>query len=120
MARSLIYPQEIELHYILPALRREYTVCLKQMGLDQKSIASLLQVTEPAVSQYVSNKRAQLVKFTPKMRKEIHESARRLAQSKDIMGETQGILELSRKEGVTCDIHCRFAKIEAGCNACRL
>ena len=116
----MIYPQEIELHYILPALRREYTVCLKQMGLDQKRIASLLRVTEPAISQYVSNKRAQLVKFTPKMKKEIQDSARRLAQSKDILGETQNILDLSRKEGVTCDIHCKLAQVEAGCNACRL
>ena len=43
------------------------------MGLDQKRIASLLRVTEPAISQYVSNKRAQLVKFTPKMKKEIQD-----------------------------------------------
>ena len=51
-------PQSIELHYVLPAVRREIALKLKEKGLGQKEIAKRLSVTEAAVSQYINDKRA--------------------------------------------------------------
>ena len=55
---KLLHPQEIEVLYILPAIRRELTIEMKKIGLEQKKIAEYLCVTEAAVSQYLNSKRA--------------------------------------------------------------
>ncbi|MFH1405899.1 MAG: hypothetical protein ABIG52_01635 [Nanoarchaeota archaeon] len=52
------HPQEIEVWYILPAIRKELVLALKEKGHTQKEIASFLNVTEPAISQYTKEKRA--------------------------------------------------------------
>ena len=46
------HPQEIEVWYILPAIRKELVVVLKESGLTQRKIAGMLKVTEAAISQY--------------------------------------------------------------------
>ena len=51
-------PQEIEVWYIIPALRREFASILKEKGFPQKQIAEKLKLTESAVSQYLKLKRA--------------------------------------------------------------
>ena len=71
MVKKLLQPQEIEVFYILPALRRELAVSLKSAGKSQKAIAGLLGVTEAAVSQYFSSKRASQVKFSDSLKKAI-------------------------------------------------
>ena len=116
--KLMLYPQEVELHYILPALRRELTDELKAMGFEQKEIARLLKVSEPAISQYVQNKRAQDVKFPKTMRVELKNSAKRLAANGDLLKETQLLLGLSLKERVTCVMHCKLADIEPDCGVC--
>ena len=116
--KALMYPQEVELHYILPAIRRELTTSLKAMGLEQKEIARLLQVSEPAISQYVTNKRAQEVRFNSKITEEVNKSAKRLLKEGSILRETQILLQLALTERVTCDVHCKLASIPSNCNVC--
>ena len=53
---KLIQPQEVEVLYILPAIRRELAKEMKKQGLEQKKIAGLLFVTEAAVSQEYAGK----------------------------------------------------------------
>ncbi len=113
-----MYPQEVELHYILPAIRRELTDLLKSMGLEQKEIAKLLQVSEPAISQYVKNKRAQNVKFTSRIMQELQQSAQRLVHKGNILHETQKLLDLALQERVTCVMHCKLAQIPNDCDVC--
>ena len=59
----MITPQELEVWYILPAIRRELTISLKEEGLKQRQVAEILGVTEAAVSQYIKSKRAKAIKF---------------------------------------------------------
>jgi predicted transcriptional regulator len=51
-------PQEIELWYVIPAIRKAMMAELRQRGLKQKQIAPLLGITEAAISQYMRDKRA--------------------------------------------------------------
>jgi predicted transcriptional regulator len=44
--------------YKVPAIKAKLARELKEKGLSQKEIASLLDVTEAAISQYLSGKRA--------------------------------------------------------------
>lgn len=51
-------PCEIATWYILPVIRKELAILLvKNHGMSQKKTASLLGVTDAAVSQYLSKKR---------------------------------------------------------------
>lgn len=112
MVKKLMQPQEIEVFYVLPALRRELAVSLKSAGKPQKVIAKLLGVTGAAVSQYFSSKRASQLKFSAELKKAIDESAKKISDDISLMREMQRLLKLTRDERVTCS-HCL-----KDCNAC--
>ena len=66
----IIHPQEIEAWFVLPAIRKELAMAMKQENLEQKKIAKLLGVTEAAVSHYIKNKRGCDLKIDSKLKKE--------------------------------------------------
>ncbi|VVB81253.1 Uncharacterised protein [uncultured archaeon] len=113
MVKKLLQPQEIEVFYVLPALRRELAVSLKTTGKSQKDIAKLLGVTEAAVSQYFSSKRASRIQFSDGLKRAVNESAAKITDDITLMNEMQRLLQLTRTERVACQVHCM-----KGCNAC--
>jgi len=117
---TLQQPQEIEVWYVLPAIRRELVTQLKKQGHKQKEIAKLLQITEPAVSQYVKDKRAKGIKFDSSIEKMVIKAAARIAEHEScIIKEMQQICKKIRKEGLLCKIHRKKDKnIGQGCKAC--
>src|SRR3989338_7122887 len=69
-------PQEIEVRYIIPAIRRELaSIFIKEHKLNQKEAAKLLGLTEAAISQYQHSKRAKEVVFSEDIIYEIRKSA---------------------------------------------
>lgn len=101
-----MHPQELEVFYILPALRRELAKALKKLGRSQKAIAGLLGVTEAAVSQYFHEKRATGVSFTQNLRKSIQDSAGRIIDRSTFLRETQQLIRKIRGDRFICDV-CR-------------
>ena len=100
----MITPQEIDVWYILPALRREITNCMLVEGLKQKEIAKKLQVTEASVSQYLSHKRAKEVQFSDELLDKIKIAVDRiLKESSCVMKEL--ILLTKQCREVCCKIH---------------
>lgn len=95
MVNKLITPQEIEVFYLIPAIRKEMVICFKKQGLQQKEIAKILGITEAAVSQYLHEKRAKEFKLPKKIIKEIEESCKK---KKNIIKEITRILDLLKKE----------------------
>ncbi|HLF54438.1 MAG TPA: helix-turn-helix domain-containing protein [Candidatus Nanoarchaeia archaeon] len=118
MVNRLLQPQEIEVFYVLPALRRELAVCMKSVGKSQKEIAKLLGVTEPAVSQYMSSKRASQLKFNDKLKIAINESAGRITSEISLMREMQRLVHLVRSERVICQVHEALGGAPKNCNVC--
>lgn len=86
-------PQELEVYYILPALRRELAKILKQNGKSQKEIAKMFGVTEPAVSQYLHQKRGADVQFTPEFQHNITNSAKQITDNQTFLKATQQLLQ---------------------------
>lgn len=115
---KVIYPQEVEVLYILPAIRRELAYYYKLQGLGQKEIAELLKVSEPAISQYLKSKRATQVVFSEAEKDEIKKSAERLKQSKRLVEETERILNVMKSNKLTCRTCLEFTSLPEGCNAC--
>jgi len=118
MVNRLLQPQEIEVFYVLPAIRRELATCMKSAGKPQKEIAKLLGVTEPAVSQYMSSKRASMLKFNDKLKSAICESSKRITSEVSLMREVQRLLHLIRNERVVCQIHESMGAALKNCNVC--
>ncbi len=118
MVNRLLQPQEIEVFYVLPAVRKEIAFCMKESGKSQKEIAKLLSVTEPAVSQYMSSKRASILKFDGKVKAAIKESAGRIVSETSLMREMQRLVHLIRQERVVCRVHESLGGAPKACNVC--
>ena len=119
MVRGKLHtPQEVEVHYILPALRSALTKELKAQGKSQKEIAQLLNVTEPAVSQYGSAKRAKHVEVSPSVKAEVAKVAMGVQNKDDVMCKTQALLKVVRTEGITCSMCKSVAGAPPNCTIC--
>ena len=115
----MLYPQEIEVWYILPGLRRELTKSLISQGLNQKEIALKLGVTESAVSQYIKDKRASSIKFDNAVIKAIEGASKRIAKNGNIMKEIQKLNSLMRKNKFICKIHHKYdPSLPKNCDVC--
>lgn len=112
-------PQEIEVWYILPSLRREFAIQMQKQGLKQKDIAKLLGITGSAVSQYLKSKRAKDIDLGKNVKEEIGKCVESLIKDKTcIVKELQKCCDLVKKEGILCKIHAKEAVVDDKCKAC--
>ena len=116
-------PQEIEVRYILPAIRRELAkILIKENNLSQKEAAKLLGLTEAAVSQYQHSKRATEVVFSEDIINEIRKSAAKVLSGRNskqrLMGEMYRISSLTKVRKVLCELHRSQSKELSTCNVC--
>lgn len=119
MLKKQLMPQEIEVWYILPAIRRELVKEMIVLGLKQNQIASILGVTEAAVSQYVKQKRAKEVVFTSETMEQIKASARAVMQDKErLIYEVQKILSMAKRSKTLCKVHYQHSTMPQKCEAC--
>ena len=113
-------PQELEVYYILPALRKELAKALKEQGKSQKVIAELFGITESAVSQYVHEKRGAEVDFPAALQKPIKEAASRITDKSAFIKETQQLLHQVWHDKFICSV-CHNQNGDAipkGCAVC--
>lgn len=103
-------PQEIEVWYIIPAVRKEFSrVLVEKHGLTLEKAGGILGVTKAAVSQYLKNKRASQFKIPSKIRNEIEKSAEILARNKNLaVKEILRILALIKTEKCSCSLCRRY------------
>ncbi len=118
MKLQIIQPQEVEVFYILPAIRSRMASALKEQGMSQKVIAKLLCVQESTISQYLNSKRAADVKFNESINKEVSAAVKRIKTKSDLVRETQNILAMVRSEKILCKVHESVANLPEGCDVC--
>ena len=101
----MIHPQEIEVWYVLPAIRKEMAIALKKEGMAQKKIAEIFGVTPAAISQYISNKRGSDASMEKDIKKEVEKSIKIIIKdNKQMFFEMQKILKTLRDKGSMCSI----------------
>ena len=115
---KVLQPQELDVYYILPAIRRELTLQMKAQGLDQKETAKRLRVTESAISQYVNSKRAAEVQFTDNIKTYIKKVALTITDEMTLMQEMQHILKLAHEERIICKLHEKLNSVPNNCDVC--
>ncbi len=116
--QEILFHQEVEVWYLLPAIRREIANFMKKNGLKQKEIARKLHMTEAAVSNYMKHKRASEVKFDPDFRKDIEKAAENISKNKDFVNEIEVLCRTFRSQKKLCKLHRKFSKIPLRCSAC--
>ena len=114
-------PQELEIWYLIPALRRELTkIFISDFKLSQKQISKILGITESAVSQYLSSKRGDELKFSKKEIETIRKFGKKIIadkkHSKDYFYKL--CLELRGTKSL-CELHKKQDKnIPKNCDLC--
>jgi hypothetical protein len=116
-----IMPQEIEVWYLIPALRRELArIFIKNHGLNQKKAAEILGITEAAISQYFNSKRGNEIKFSRNEIEKIEKSAEEILRNpKKVMKELYDLCVELRETKVICDLHRnRDKSVPKNCDVC--
>jgi len=99
-------PQEVEVWYIIPAIRRDLSKHLvRDHKISYEKVGKLLGLTKAAISQYLKNKRAAKIKLHPKIDKEIIKSANKIIKNKsDSIKEIIRILKIIREKKLHCEV----------------
>lgn len=107
-----LLPQEIEVWYIIPAVRKEFARLLtKEHGLSYEKAGTALGISKAAVSQYLSNKRANKVCLNAKTKAEIKKSAVLVFENARVaMTEIQRILKFMKDSHCSCNVCKQYNK----------
>lgn len=117
----MLQPQEVEVLYVIPAIRRELAKALINLNLKQKKVAEMLGITPAAVSQYIKEKRAKDIKFNPEFNNLIKESAKKISKNKLlVIQEINKLCQEFRKSKLICQIHKQLDQFDNSiCNYCK-
>lgn len=111
-----LYPQEIEVFYLIPGLKREIACALKEQGKKQKDIAKLLHTEEATISQYLHNKRGMHAHFPELFRAEVRKATKHITDEISLLRETQTLLRKAKTSGILCQLHKKFSPIPNECH----
>ena len=107
-----LLPQEIEVWYIIPKIRKELaSVFVKEYELSYEKAGDILGISKAAVSQYLSNKRANKIKISKDIEKEIKISAKKIIEKKSNgLMEIERIIQLMKNTKCACDVCKQYNK----------
>ena len=123
MRRSKMKPPcEMVVWYVIPAIRSELAKQLLALGMKQKDISELMDITQPAVSQYITDKRGSELKLSDDVKALIKDFAIDLyngdAEKLDIIPRTCDICRFIKAEDVMCQLHHEKGNMPLECHAC--
>ena len=99
-------PQEIEVWYIIPAIRREMAMCFsREYKISYDNVALMMGLTKAAISQYIAGKRVERIKMHPKALEEVKISCNRIVKNKsNVAKEILRVLEIIKKKKLHCEM----------------
>jgi len=107
-----LLPQEIEVWYIIPKIRKEMaSIFVDEYKLSYEKTGDILGVSKAAISQYISNKRANKIKLSAEMMKEIKVSAKNIFEKKtNGLKEIERLLQMMKTTKCACDVCKQYNK----------
>ncbi len=115
----MILPQEIEVFYVIPAIRRELAKALVRKGITQRKIASIFGVTEACVSNYFNTKRGAEVKLSNDIKAIIYSGADSLIKNNScFISIIQRACREFKKTEALCTLHRKLENITCDCRGC--
>lgn len=114
-SKRLLLPEDIEVHYIIPTIKRYLSVYMKQNKKSQKEIADILGIKSAAVSQYISKKRGNQITFDKDLLAEIKKSAKMINNRLSFFREMRRLLTIIKSSRILCRLHKKFSDVPQGC-----
>lgn len=115
-------PCEIVVWYVIPAIRSELAKELLNLGMRQKDVSELMDITQPAVSQYITDKRGSGIKLDDNVRKMIQDFARELAEGEatkaQLIGRTCAICKHVETSDVLEQLNIDKSELGEDCQSC--
>ncbi len=107
-----LLPQEIEVWYIIPTVRRQLAIQLvKKHNLTLEKTGKIIGVSKAAVSQYIHKKRADKMKINKEMLAEIKSSAEKIAKNEKLgLSEILNLVKIAKEKGIACEACKKFNK----------
>ena len=107
-----LLPQEIEVWYIIPAIRKEISgILVKKYKLSYEKAGNALGISKAAVSQYLSNKRANKIKLSDQIKKEVSKSTKIIFDNPNLaINEVQRILRMMKINKSSCEVCKKYNK----------
>jgi predicted transcriptional regulator len=107
-----LLPQEIEVWYIIPKIRRELSRMLtRRYKFTYEKTGEMLGITKSAVSQYLKNKRANKIRFSKELQSQIALSAKRIYENNSYaLIEIQNLLRKMKETRCACDVCRKYNK----------
>ena len=115
-------PCEIVVWYIIPGIRSVLAKELFKLDMKQKDISELLDITQPAVSQYLSDKRGNEIEFSEETFQMIHDFAIGLKEGEisklDVIPRMCSVCRNIKTEDIMCFLHKEKGSAPDQCKAC--
>jgi len=99
-------------------MQKRFARAMVKRGIKQREVSKKLGITESAVSQYISSKRAKNVRFSKIISREIEKSIERVIKGKNVITEMQRICKLCRRDKTLCKIHKSHGRVPKSCRVC--
>lgn len=116
------FPCELVVWKVLPAIKAQIAKNLKKKGMRQKKIAEVLDLTEPAISQYLSGKRATDFEISEDMKQMLEIVSEEIAKGKNPKVLKFGVCQVCkeiRKRGDACESCKSETGIDYNCDLCK-
>jgi predicted transcriptional regulator len=110
--------QELEVWYVLPAIRKALTEEFFSRGMKQIEISYNLGVTKSAITQYLQGLRGKEFEFPGALKDEVVKSVDSILEGNSPVVEMQRILIILRNKGHICKLHGQLEGVENGCDLC--
>jgi uncharacterized protein len=115
---KLIFPQEIEVWYVLPLIRKNLALELVK-NLKQKEVAEMMGITSAAISQYKKDKRAKNDFFNQEMKDELEKSVKTIIKDNSKLSEEIIRLNnLAKKKGLVCKMYSEICALNNNKEKC--
>lgn len=115
-------PCEIVVWYVIPAIRSELAKELLNLGMKQKDVSELMDITQPAVSQYITDKRGSGIKLNDDVRAMIKQFARELSEGEatkaDLISRTCTICKNVKTMDVLEQLNIDKSELGDDCQTC--
>jgi hypothetical protein len=116
----MILPQEIQVRYIIPALRKAFADSLvNDYGLTQARAADILDVTPAAISQYFTKKRAASLDLPNVVRDDVRAACDRILDDEtSLLHELHRLTTTTDVKELMCTIHRDKGSVTDDCRIC--
>jgi predicted transcriptional regulator len=116
------FPQEIDVWYILPALRKKIALGLLKEGMNQKEVAFVMKTSEATISHYKKDKRVKVDVLGTKLDVEIKDALVKIEENHSLLfSEIVKLSNVVKEKGIFCELYDQKATVEESirpCNEC--